>query len=173
MTEYLIIVQREGASGEEPVVCERRESEEVLAAIIRGAVDWDSEDASRSEEHIKVGLRPQPYYVEVGNGEKCRCVARVSADHETSKDIARVLRRKLGAESSRIIRVDMVTPVQSDRFEDELNEGIRPFEMWADVEHGSAPQPGLPDMIYTALRDMTGGGEGAEGEVPLTQPRPL
>jgi hypothetical protein len=165
MTDYVIIVQRQGASGEESVVCERRESEEVLAAIIRGTVDWESEDGSTGEADIKVSLRPQPYYVEVGNGEKCRCVARVSTDHETSKDIARVLRRKLGAESSRIIRVDMVTPAQSDRFEDELNEGMRPIEMWADIEHQAAPQPGLPDMIYTALRELSSRGQGAEGEV--------
>jgi hypothetical protein len=157
MTDYLITVHRMELPGEPPVICERRESEEVLAAMIRGSVEWQTDrDGSWGDAQMKVGLRSQPYYVEVGKGDKCRCVARVSADHETSKEIGRVLRRQLGADSSRIIRVDMVTPAQSDRFEDELSEGIRPFEMWADHEPHASTQPGLPDVIHTALREVAG-----------------
>jgi hypothetical protein len=155
MTDYLIIVQRLDAPGEPPVMCERRESEEVLAAMIRGTVEWRSDrDDTWGDAQMKVAVRTYPYYVEVGKDGKSRCVARVSADHETSEAVAGVLCRQLGADSSRIIRVDMVTPARSDRFEDELSEGIRPLESWADHEPDSSPQPGLPDVIYAALREV-------------------
>jgi hypothetical protein len=154
MTDYLITIHRLDTPSDPPVMCERRESEEVLAAMIRGTVEWRSDpDQTEGEAPIKVALRTYPYYVEVSKDGKSRCVARVSADHETSEQIAEVLRRQLGADSSRITRVDMVTPACSDRFEDELNEGIQPFESWGDHEPDSSPQPGLPDVIYTALRE--------------------
>jgi hypothetical protein len=157
MTDYLITVQRLETPGEPPVNCERRESEEVLAAMIRGTVEWQADrDDSWGDAQLKLGLRAQPYYVEIGNGDRCRCVARVSADHETSREIARVLRRKLGADSSRIIRLDLTTPAQSDRFEDELSEGMLPVEMWADHDIETTSQPGLPEVIHTALSDVAG-----------------
>jgi hypothetical protein len=169
MTDYLITIQRLDAPGEPPVMCERRESEEVLAAMIRGTAEWRSDrDETWGDAQMKVGLRTYPYYVEVGKGIKSRCVARVSADHETSEEIAEVLRRQLGADSSRITRVDMVTPARSDRFEDELSEGIRPLEAWADHEPDSSPQPGLPDVIYAALREVGANGTATKAVSPRT-----
>jgi hypothetical protein len=158
MPDYLITIERLDQPDGPPVFCERSESEDVLAAVIRGAVEWRSgPDRSWGNAQVRLGLREQSYYIEVAVGEKARCVARISADYETSRAITKALRQQMGAEGSRMVRQDLATSEQSDRFEDELMEGPLPTESWAERswhEWGETPS-GFPEAILRALRDAS------------------
>jgi hypothetical protein len=153
MANYLITVERQDAADDHPILCDRRESEECLAALIRGSVEWHAErDTSWGNAQLRVGVPQLPYYIEVGTRDKCRCLARVCADYDTCKEIARSLRESVGADSSRIVRQDLLTAEQNDRFEDELRDGPVPVSNWMDRPPELEDESPTPELISTALR---------------------
>jgi hypothetical protein len=129
---YLVTISTWDPESQQTGACDAAEAEEVLMSVQRKqAASCSLTTGSGGETQLVVALQEQPYYIELFSDGRRRCVAKIAADYPTSKAIAQALRETWNASDSRIARQELLSPSESDRFEDELMQGPLSIDQWS------------------------------------------